>query len=361
VTAANINSDGEPNEAPSLDQDFVLVVLEVSSPPAPFAPTAAVYSGLFAELDNVQLISSGSIAIKTTTSGTYSGTLLLGGKRFSFGGQFNSDGSATNTILRAGNTSLTLILQSSSDNARVTGTLTDGNWIADVRANRSVFNKTNPTPLAGKYTIIIPGTNTDAQLPGGDGYGTVTISSVGQIKLKGALADGTKISQTAALSGDGNWPFYLSLYTGAGEIFGWLRVANGSEDLGGAVTWIKNSNPTAKFYPSGFYFQTDATDSACNPLAAPLLDVGNGRVIFTGGNLSDNLTNDATLNGNKVVNGGPSALSLTISSSGLFKGSVVNPDTNAKIPFSGVILQNQDFGSGYFLGTNQSGRVFFGP
>jgi hypothetical protein len=26
-----------------------------------------------------------------------------------------------------------------------------------------------------------------------------------------------------------------------------------------------------------------------------------------------------------------------------------------------VFLQNQDFGSGYFLGTGNSGSVFFGP
>jgi hypothetical protein len=40
---------------------------------------------------------------------------------------------------------------------------------------------------------------------------------------------------------------------------------------------------------------------------------------------------------------------------------VVNPVTQLTIPFSGVILQKQNFGSGYFPGTNQSGKVFFGP
>jgi hypothetical protein len=362
VTAANINSDGVPNEAPSLDQDFALVALEVTSPPAPFAPAAATYSGLFSEPGNVQLISSGSIAIKTTTAGTYSGTLLLGGKRFSFSGHFNADGSATNTIPRAGSPSLTFVLQSSTDNAQINGTLTDGNWIADAHAIRSVFSKTNPTPLAGRYTLIIPGTNDDAALPGGDGYGTVTMTSAGQIKLKGVLADGTKISQSATLSSDGQWPFHLSLYSGAGEIFGWLTVANTSdEDLGGAVAWIKNANSAAKFYPSGFYFQTHATGSIYNPLAVPLLNIGSGHLIFTGGNLSHSITNNVTLNGNKIINQSPNALSLTISSSGLFKGTVVNPDTTAKISFNGVILQKQDFGSGYFLGTDQGGRVFLGP
>jgi hypothetical protein len=48
-------------------------------------------------------------------------------------------------------------------------------------------------------------------------------------------------------------------------------------------------------------------------------------------------------------------------SKGTSKGTLVNPPSKSKIPFNGVFLQNQDFGSGYFLGTSQSGRVYFGP
>jgi hypothetical protein len=40
---------------------------------------------------------------------------------------------------------------------------------------------------------------------------------------------------------------------------------------------------------------------------------------------------------------------------------VTAPGTTRSVPFKGVLLQNQTNGSGYFLGTNQSGRVFFGP
>ena len=45
VTAANINSDGVPNEAPSLDQDFALVIYNGSEAAAPvIAPGAATLS-----------------------------------------------------------------------------------------------------------------------------------------------------------------------------------------------------------------------------------------------------------------------------------------------------------------------------
>ena len=47
-------------------------------------------------------------------------------------------------------------------------------------------------------------------------------------------------------------------------------------------------------------------------------------------------------------------------SSGLFSGSATVPGTKQKVSFKGALLQNVDVGYGYFLGTNQSGSVFFG-
>ena len=45
---------------------------------------------------------------------------------------------------------------------------------------------------------------------------------------------------------------------------------------------------------------------------------------------------------------------------GLFKGSVTNANPKT-ISFNGVVLQKQNLGCGYFLGTNQSGRVQLRP
>ncbi len=50
------------------------------------------------------------------------------------------------------------------------------------------------------------------------------------------------------------------------------------------------------------------------------------------------------------------ALTLT-SSSGLLGGSFVHPDTLKKSTLKGVVLQKQQIGGGYFLGTNQSGTL----
>jgi hypothetical protein len=45
----------------------------------------------------------------------------------------------------------------------------------------------------------------------------------------------------------------------------------------------------------------------------------------------------------------------------LFQGSVINPATGKPIAVKGALLQKQNLGFGYFLGTNQTGSVFLGP
>jgi hypothetical protein len=62
----------------------------------------------------------------------------------------------------------------------------------------------------------------------------------------------------------------------------------------------------------------------------------------------------------KVINLSSNKLVLTTAKpSGLFSGTVVLPKTGKSKPFKGAILQKLDVGYGYFLGTNQGGRVEF--
>jgi len=45
---------------------------------------------------------------------------------------------------------------------------------------------------------------------------------------------------------------------------------------------------------------------------------------------------------------------------GTFKGSVVDPNSGKPVAFTGVLLQKENFGGGFFLGTSESGNVIFG-
>jgi hypothetical protein len=362
ITAANINSDGVPDEDPSLDQDFALVIYNGTATNKPTAtPVSGAYSGLFFESTGVELGRSGAVSLNTTAAGGYSGKLQIGSKNFPFSGTFDPFGAGTNVITRKGSTSLGLALQINLANSNIiSGTVSDpGNWMADLRANRAAATGAT-VPFAGNYTLIFPGTNGDATLPTGDGYATVSVASSGKLNLTGSLADATKLTQSAVVGANGEWPLYVSPYGGQGQLLGWLTFTNaGPESVGGDVSWIKNPIATAKFYPGGFNFDTHATGSIYNPALTPLINFTTGILILTDGNLASPITNNIPINGTSAT--GPNVTFSLSASKGTFKGSFTNPSGNSKIPFNGVFLQNQNFGSGYFLGTSQSGRVFFGP
>jgi hypothetical protein len=61
---------------------------------------------------------------------------------------------------------------------------------------------------------MMPGAEDSTVAPAGSSIGTVTIQPTGQLKFSGLLADGTKVTQTAVLGPNGEWPLY-ALFTAA--------------------------------------------------------------------------------------------------------------------------------------------------
>src|SRR6185437_11967747 len=122
--------------------------------------------------------------------------------------------------------------------------------------------KKNPAPFAGSYNITFPGPNDgDPTHPQNDGTGTVTVNRAGQLKFKGTLGDGAKVTQSSVVSSDGDWPFYISLYGKGGEILGWLNF-DGAGNVGGRTTWIRLPNAHSKSFPDGFQLSPVATGAA---------------------------------------------------------------------------------------------------
>lgn len=367
ITAANINSDGVPGSGSPVSQDFALVVYNATATNGPvYMPAASSYGGLFSEFDGPELGRSGAITLKTTLTRGYSGQLRVLQTTYAFSGAFNVLGAASNVLSRNGAPTLEMLLNVNPTNIdTITGIVTDGtNFTANLVANRAVYNaKTNPAPFAGKYTLIFPGSNGKG-FPQGDGFGTATVSTSGAIKLAASLADGTKIAASSVATAGGQWPFYTPLYSGKGQILGWLIFSNTvPESLMGDVNWIKSSSiPGARINPGGFDFETTVVGSAYSSTASPLIGFNNGMVILSGGNLPNNITNNVSVNGSSIVNTSGNKLTMKLNaSSGVISGSIVNPLTGISSSFSGVLLQNQDVGMGYSLGTNQSSLFFFGP
>jgi hypothetical protein len=338
--------------------------------PNPFIPVRGAYYGLFYDAVGAQFYSSGFLSLNITSLGAYSGTVQIAGRRYALGGQFALDGRATKTIARPGGTplTLTLALDLGPGVDRLTGTVSDGTWSATLEAFRSVFDpRTNPATLyAGKYTLVIPGDPGNASLPGGSGYGTLTVNSGGHVIARGRLADGTSWSQVASLSKDGRWPLYLSLYGGRGAAFGWTIFASQvADDFHGELYWTKPALPAAGLYPAGFTNAFGVIGSIYTaPVSpAPVLDLTSAFIEFSGGNLPAPFVNSVTVGANsRVMNNSSNRMAAAISpSTGTFTGAVVPPGSVKAFTFGGAFLQKRGSGYGFLTGTGQSGQVYFGP
>jgi hypothetical protein len=281
---------------------------------------------------------------------------------------FDANGIANGKVLRGALHSLDVHLKLNlAGGDQITGTVSDSHWTSPIIANRQVFDKShNPaTRYTGTYTLNIPGAAPQSGSPAGDGFGTVKIDAGGNLQFAGSLSDGTKITQKSTISGAGYWPMYVSVYQGSGCALGWLEIIN--HRLAGKVIWIKPAGvqSSAKSYSGGFTNRADAAGLTYSPPARnqQIFSWKWGQAILSGAQISGLWTNQFYLDpaAHQFVPDN-STLKLTITpSSGLFQGSIVNPDTGVPVKFQGVLFQDVNVGLGYFLNANQSGQIYLGP
>lgn len=339
--------------------------------PAPLRAVEGAYQGVFRQTDAVRHESSGFFTFTVMKGGvSYSTKILLAGQELSASGKFGFDGHATKVIKRKGRDAITVEWQADPlGGDEIYGRIIAPSWDALLLGRRAVYAaKTHNAPQAGTYTLLFPGLPGDDRSPQGDGFGMVTVSARGVITLAGMLADGTKVTQVANLSRQGDWPLYLSLYGGGGSLVGRLAFTSSpGPDLGGPSVWHRPAMKK-KLYPDGFSeIPVEATGSR---YVAPVgktnrvVAITNAVLTFSGGNFSPALDCAALLGAdNKVTNQSPHKLTMTITTrSGLFTGSLTLDGTKSKVPFQGVFLQRTNpvgYGAGYFLRENLSGRVGF--
>jgi hypothetical protein len=80
------------------------------------------------------------------------------------------------------------------------------------------------------------------------------------------------------------------------------------------------------------------------------------------GNLTASFTNQISVDSaSKIISTNATVKVTVTTSTGLFKGTVVNPADGKSISFNGVVLQKQNIGAGFFTGFNQTGRVYLEP
>jgi hypothetical protein len=184
------------------------------------------------------LADNGLISIKTTTKGSFTGTLRLGADKIGFKGAFEAGGSAQVKDLprKSGLPAVDLTLQLAA------GPKISGEVIRNAAPDLP-FVALDPEPGASrKYTIALVPTATD----GFAGYGYVTLSadSKGVARIAGKLADGSKIAVSSTISdgaGDGlpaeSWlvPVLASLGKAQGVLTGEMQVEKVEPPQGSSV------------------------------------------------------------------------------------------------------------------------------
>jgi hypothetical protein len=302
--------------------------------------------------------SSGSFTLTTTAKGKYSARIRIGGASYSFSGQLDVNGTADVRVNRRTARTLAINIQVNVDQGgdALTGLVSDGDWTATLSADRALTSSHNVSGQMGRYTFVIPARDGG---PAGDGYGVATVNKQGHLTLSGALADGTKISQSTFVAPNGQAPLYVPLYRGQGYIFGWITFSDqGDSDLGGQVYWNKS-------VAGGFSIVPDLSGSIYNrpDLSTSLLNFSDGTLSLAGGSLSQAIQADVRLHPDGHVTN-HSGLRLTAGfspSTGMLSGSVVDPETNRSIPFRGVAFQKRNVAEGYFISGGQAGELSLRP
>ena len=120
------------------------------------------------------------------------------------------------------------------------------------------------------------------------------------------LRDKTAAAQKVPLSKNGQWPLYVSLYSGKGSLLSWVAFTNRlTDDFHGLLNWSKPALPPAtKYYPLGF--TANENEVAGSRYTAPvgtnkLLQLTAATVTVNGGNLPEDTTNAVTLGASSKV------------------------------------------------------------
>jgi hypothetical protein len=324
-----------------------------------FNDVKGTYNGLVFNPSGVTAANSGYITITTSakgTQGSFSARLQMGGGKYSASGAFDASGAFTGPI---GPWTLHLLVDlhgADHITGDITSSISDGNWTATLLANRVVFSKTHFTSLVGSYTMVVQ--PTDSAI--GNGIGTLTVDSSGNVKWSLVLPDATKLKGTTTLSKDGSWPLYSTPYKSGGVVVGWMKFgSHPSDGFDGPGVWLKPAG-VSTIYPQGVTMGVGVSGSHYK--APPSYRAfGSSKLILSGGGLGSPITNSVTWGSdNKVSNVSGNPLKLTVNTStGTFQGTAGSGQ--GTVSFQGVLFEKNDVGLGFFLGSDQSGTVSFAP
>ena len=145
------------------------LVITANFIPNPFIPIKGKYYGLLSSTNTPRDHNrSGSFLFTLTDAGAFSGSFQLGAKKLTTKGAFNWLGETILTLKPSLTETVTVVMQLDlgAQNASVDGAVGNGDWNSGLRGYRApVFPTGSSSPLAGKYTLILPGNDDPAAQP----------------------------------------------------------------------------------------------------------------------------------------------------------------------------------------------------
>ncbi|MGC3988454.1 MAG: Ig-like domain-containing protein [Chthoniobacteraceae bacterium] len=336
-----------------------------------FVASAGSYDGLLVNLAPTN-DDTGYLQVKTDGTGKFKGTLYVGGVKFPVKGGFSDSGDYTGSVTRPGSSALAVQLHLDPGASTISGPIADASpntFTSSVIAKKQV----KAGSLAGSYTVILPASSnfTGPNYPQGDGFATMKISKKGKVTISGRMGDGTAFLSKTFLHADSTFDLYASLYARtapfAGSVSGALTFEDitgvNASDADGAVAWFKPASIIDPIYPSGFAMNTTALVShyqkpkAGHSVFTLVSGPDNGQII-----LADDSTVEAsstvTIKENNLVtvslpNTNKIQLSI-IPATGRISGSFLDPVSQTKQSFQGVVFQKQNVGAGVYTSAPQS-------
>lgn len=360
----------------------------------------------------------------TTTTGSFSGQVMVNGLLVRFVAVFNGDGAGffkvgRSTVPKLAFQGYELALQfvPGPDGGHLDMQLAGAQGTASGQAKRACHGRGLPVPATllnsttrGVYTFAMPAKDQVPAIaanlyPQGAGFGSLTLDNAGAIKYSGTLADGTKFIGSSFMTVGGRADLFVQLATPGqpatvkGVSFGGALVFDAQQPdtdvTGSQMFWFRPvvtqvDRPAAaaaatRLYTAGWpqgikvdligaLYDARLTPQASLNLPPEDLVSGNAELVFEQGKLSPGVELGMNIAGKvvKKLNAADKSHTLVIvPATGLFSGTFTpNWATPAKIlpAFQGAILQKAASrgGHGFFLSNGEgdfdpeSGSVYLG-
>ena len=174
--------------------------------------------------------------------GAFTGNLTLDNRLYMLKGRFDEFGHYAKELTSENGDPVTLDLQlvtTESGAFKIEGTARRGALLVNVTAVRKADDTSN---FRGRYTLLVPNEEAEADAPQGHGYATMTVSSAGVATITGRLADRVIWTARRYITSDGEMPLYSTLLNSRRGMIGGMisfRDLDGVSDCDGRVTWFK--------------------------------------------------------------------------------------------------------------------------